>query len=73
MSRVGIYAGKKVLFTHRNPQTGEYWTDEYWTDELRQNARSPLGMWVDSKNINFDTKQPEKAQHFKKSGRRSRG
>lgn len=68
MSRVGIYAGKKVLFTHRNPQTGEY-----WTDELRQNSKSPLGMWVDSKNINFDTKQPEKAQHFKKSGRRSRG
>lgn len=61
MSRVGIYAGKKVLFTHRNPQTGEY-----WTDELRQNARSPLGMWVDSRNINFDVKQPEKA---KKKGR----
>lgn len=68
MSRIGIFNGKKVLFTHRNPQTGEY-----WTDELRQNPRSPLGKWVDSKYINFNAKQPEKAQHFKKSGRRSRG
>lgn len=55
MSRVGIYAGKKVTFTHRNPQTGEY-----WTDELRQNARSPLGMWVDSKGIKFVDEKAER-------------
>ena len=57
MSRLGIYNGNKVLFTHRNPQTGEY-----WTDELRPNAKSPLGMWVDSKHINFDVSQPKKAK-----------
>lgn len=68
MSRVGIVGCKKVTFTHQNPQTGAY-----WTDELRQNSRSPFGMWVDSKYINFNAKQPEKAQHFKKSGRRSKG
>ena len=57
MSRLGIYNGKKVMFTHRNPQTGEY-----WSDEISPYPRSPLGMWVDSKHINFDVKQPEKAK-----------
>lgn len=56
MSRLGIVNGKRVLFTHQNPMTGEY-----WTDELRPNARSPYGMWVDSKEINFSVKQPVKA------------
>lgn len=65
MSRFGIVNGVKREFTHRNPQTGEY-----WTDELRPNARSPYGMWVDSKEINFDLK-PKKSK-FRKSGRRSR-
>lgn len=65
MSRVGIVAGEKVTFTHQNPQTGEY-----CTDELRPNARSPYGMLVDSKEINFDLK-PKKSK-FRKSGRRSR-
>ena len=64
MSRVGIYAGKNVTFTHRNPQTGEY-----WTDELRPNARSPLGMWVDSKEINFDMEPKMRKSRFHRKER----
>ena len=51
MSRLGIYKEKKYLFTHRDPQSGKYWTDEI-ND----------GMWVDSKKINFDTTQPKKTR-----------
>lgn len=65
MSRVGIAGGKKVTFTHQNPQTGEY-----WTDELRPNSRSPYGMWVDSRMINFNVEQPKKAKsRFSRKGR----
>lgn len=64
MSRVGIYAGKKVTFTHRNPQTGEY-----WTDELRPNSRSPHGMLVDSKQINFDLEPKMRKSRFHRKER----
>ena len=51
MSRLGIYKEKKVLFTHRDPQSGKYWTDEIAD-----------GIWVDSRKINFDTTQPKKTR-----------
>ncbi len=60
MSRLGLFCGKKYLFTHRNPQTGEYWTDEIGKD----------GMWVDSRMINFNLEQPKKAKsRFTRKGR----
>lgn len=52
MSRLGLYKGKGYLFTHRNPHTGEYWTDEL----------GKQGMWIDSKYINFDVAQPKKTK-----------
>ena len=64
MSRVGIVAGKKVTFTHQNPQTGAY-----WTDEIRPNARSPYGMWVDSKEINFNLEPKKRKSRFHRKGR----
>ena len=64
MSRVGIYAGRKYTFTHYNPQTGAY-----WTDELRPNARSPYGMWVDSKQINFDLEPKKRKNRFHRKER----
>ena len=59
MSRVGIYAGKMVTFTHRNPQTGEY-----WTDDLRKNPKGPFGMWVDSKDIRFEGEPKKRKNRF---------
>ena len=64
MSRVGIVGGKKVTFTHQNPQTGSY-----WTDELRPNARSPYGMWVDSKQINFALEPKKRKSRFHRKER----
>ena len=52
MSRLGVFNGKQVLFTHRNPQTGEYWTDEI----------GKQGVWINSKYINFDVEQPKKTK-----------
>ena len=64
MSRVGIVGGKKVTFTHQNPQNGAY-----WTDELRPNARSPHGMWVDSKQINFNLEPKKRKSRFHRKER----
>ena len=64
MSRLGIVDGKKVLFTHHNPMTGEY-----WTDELRPNSRSPYGMWVDSKQINFNLEPKKRKSRFHRKER----
>lgn len=46
MSRFGIVNGVKREFTHRNPQTGEYWCED-------------TGGWYPSKSINFDNKPKE--------------
>ena len=59
MSRLGIVNGKKVLFTHHNQMTGEY-----WTDDLRPNSRSPYGMWVDIKQINFNLEPKKRKSRF---------
>lgn len=59
MSRVGVYRdGRKYIFTHRDPQTGRFWSDEIGKD----------GAWVDSKNINFDVEKP-KVSRFTRKGR----
>ena len=64
MSRLGIVDGKKVLFTHHNPMTGEY-----WTDELIPNSRSQYGMWVDSKQINFNLEPKKRKSRFHRKER----
>jgi hypothetical protein len=51
MSRLGIWNGNKYLFTHHDPHTGRY-----WTDEIKD------GMWIDSRNINFNVDQPKKTK-----------
>ena len=59
MSRIGLYHGNKVTFTHRNPQTGEFWTDDLGKD----------GRWVDSKDISFDLEPKKRKTRFHRKER----
>lgn len=39
-TRIGRYDGKQYVFTHRNPHTGEVWSDD-------------IGEWVPSDQVKF--------------------
>lgn len=39
-ARIGRYDGKQYVFTHRNPHTGEVWSDD-------------IGEWVPSDQVKF--------------------
>lgn len=60
MSRSGIAKGHLCLFTHRDPQTGRYWTDDYKN-----------GSWIESNEIDFFvTKEKNEKESKRKRGSR---
>ncbi len=56
--RTGKVYGQRMVFTHRDPATGRFWTDDWGN----------TGGWIDSNKIQFDA--PAKQPKFRKSGRR---
>ena len=40
--RIGTVGGKKCLFTHRDPVSGEYWSDDLFD-----------GKWIDASKIQW--------------------
>lgn len=50
--RKGRFNGKEYLFTHRNPKTGEVWSDEIKAgkDEYGKWVASEKVVWADAEN-----------------------
>ena len=48
-AREGYYKGKKVVATHRDPQSGELWLEDYPV------GKSPVtyGVWVPADSVRF--------------------
>ena len=43
----GIYGGKTYIFSHRNPQTGDVWSDDIPNMQIINNKPVIVyGMWV---------------------------
>lgn len=45
----GIFKGKKCLFTHRNPVTGDVWSDDIPVGK-------EFGAWVPFDSVDWDTR-----------------
>ena len=46
-ARIGRYKGKQYVFTHRNPHTGEVWSDDI------PDRQGEPGKWVPSDQVEF--------------------
>ena len=54
IGRTGMYGGKNYVFDHRDPKTGEVWSDDlpvYGSDNGKKIVG--YGKWVDPKKIKW--------------------
>lgn len=50
----GIYGGKIYIFSHRNPQTGDVWSDDIPTLQIINNKPVKVyGMWVSFDSVKW--------------------
>ena len=49
--REGMYKGKLYTFTHRNPETGEVWSDDIPVKTDKGNA---YGRWVNPDSVKWE-------------------
>jgi hypothetical protein len=51
-TRKGQYGGKTYVFTHRNPQTNEVWSDEIPCRDTTKKV-TLFGAWVSSEKVQW--------------------
>lgn len=48
--REGMYKGKLYTFTHRNPETGEVWSDDI---PVKTDSGNAYGRWVNPDSVKW--------------------